>query len=99
MAGTIAVRVEDQARAVSEFEKVLELEPRTPFALAELAALASERGQDTLAERLLVDASGFAPNDRVVDEALDQIRSGGSLDVQTLNANYLRIARYRLGRE
>ncbi len=99
VAGTIAVRVEDQARAVSEFEKVLELEPRTPFALAELAALASERGQDALAERLLVDASGFAPNDRVVDEALDQIRSGGSLDVQTLNANYLRIARYRLARE
>jgi len=99
VAGTIAVRVEDQARAVAEFEKVLELEPRTPFALAELAALASERGQDALAEQLLDRASGYAPNDGVVTAALKEVRSGSSIDVQKLNADYLRVARYRLGRE
>ena len=38
-------------RAREEFEKVLELEPRTPFALAELAALASERGNRIRAEK------------------------------------------------
>ncbi len=82
-----------------ELREVLDLEPRTPFALAEMAALASERGQNGAAERLLERANGYAPNDKVVKGALEQLRSGGSIDVRDLNASYLKIARSRVGRE
>ena len=99
VAAAIAVQMEDQDRAVRELREVLELEPRTPFALAEMAALASERGQNGAAERLLERASGYAPNDIVVRGALEQLRSGGSIDVRDLNASYLKIARSRVGRD
>lgn len=99
VAATIAVRVEDEARATHELEQVLSKEPRTPFALAELAALASERGQDGLSERLLSRASGYAPRDQVVASALEQVRAGKTLDVRRLNESYLEAARSRIGRE
>lgn len=99
VAASIAVRTEDQGRATAELEAVVELEPRTSFALAELAALASERGDDELAQRLLERASGYAPRDEVVKTALEQVRSGGSIDVQELNSRYLKVARLRIGRE
>ncbi len=92
-AGTIAVRVEDQARAVSEFEAVLQVEPRNSFALAELGALASERGERAEAERLLGRASAYAPRDQVVADALKQVLSGELIDVRRLNASYLQRAR------
>lgn len=98
-AAAIAVMVEDQGRAASELEEVLRLEPRTSFALAELAALASERGERTESERLLRRASTFAPNDRVVADALDQVQSGELIDVRGLNDSYLRKARDRVNRE
>ena len=99
VAATIAVRVEDEARAKIELEEVLRLEPRTPFALAELAALASERGEQSEAERLLRRASAYAPRDQVVADALDQVQSGRTIDVRGLNLSYLRKARSRIGRE
>lgn len=99
VAATIAVRTEDQGKATAELEKVLELEPRTPFALAEMAALASERGDSVLAERLLERASGYAPRDEVVGTALEQVRSGRQIDVGKLNSNYLKVARLRVGRQ
>ena len=99
VAATIAVRVEDEVRATRELEEVLRIEPRTPFALAELAALASERGQQALSRRLLARATGHAPRDDVVTEALEQVRSGRRLDVRELNASYIETARERIGRE
>jgi len=96
---TIAVRVEDQAKAVRELEVVLGLEPRTPFALAELAALASERGDSATAERLLSRASEHAPRDEVVTDALERVRSGRLIDVRKLNADYLERARSLIGRD
>lgn len=99
VAATIAVRTEDQGRATAELERVLELEPRTPFALAEMAALASERGDAELAQRLLERANGYAPLDEVVRTALERVRSGGSIDVRELNSSYLKVARLRIGRE
>lgn len=98
VAATIGVGVEDQARAKSELAEVLELEPRTPFALAELAALASERGDRERAERLLERASGYAPNDLIVKTALEQVSSGKRLTVRELNDSYLEGARRRVGR-
>ena len=99
VAATIAVRVEDEARAANELEEVLKIEPRTPFALAELAALASERGQKDEAERLLARAKAHAPHDEVVDQALKRVRSDGTINVRSLNESYLRTARRRVGRE
>jgi len=99
MAASIAVRVEDQARAARELEEVLRIEPRTPFALAELGALASERGQNDVAERLLVRARAQAPRDDVVKAALERVQSGETVTVRDLNDSYLRAARTRLGRE
>jgi len=99
VAAAIAVQTEDEARAGVELREVLQLEPRTPFALAELAALASERGQDGVAKRLLERASGYAPNDKVVKVALEQLRSGRPIDVRSLNSRYLKAARSRIGRD
>ena len=98
LAATIAVQVEDHARAVRELDEVLRIEPRTPFALAELAALASERGEQQLSKRLLSRAIGHAPRDDVVAEALEQVHDGRQLDVRELNARYLETARSRIGR-
>ncbi len=99
VAGAIAVRIEDEARAAAAFEDVLALEPRTPFALAELAALASERGQGDRAAALLELASAYAPNDEVVKVALEQLRSGGRIEIRDLNSRYLEMARGRVGRD
>jgi len=99
VAATIAIRVEDEARATRELEEVLRLEPRTPFAFAELAALASERGERSESQRLLRRASAYAPRDQVVADALKQVLSGESIDIRKLNASYLRKARSRVGRK
>ncbi len=99
VAATIAVRGEDEVRAVEEFEEVLRMEPRTPFALAELGALASERGDRSESERLLRRASTYAPHDQVVADALNRVLSGRPLDIRRLNASYLQKARSRVGRK
>jgi MFS family permease len=99
VAATIAIRVEDEARATRELEEVLRLEPRTPFAFAELAALASERGERGESQRLLRRANAYAPRDQVVADALKQVLSGESIDIRKLNASYLRKARSRVGRK
>jgi len=99
VAATIAVRVEDEVRAMSELDAVLALEPRTSFALAELGALASERGERSASERLLRRASAYAPHDQVVTDALKQVLSGRLIDVRELNASYLRKARSRVPRK
>lgn len=96
-AAAIAVKVEDQARASLELEKVLQIEPRTPFALAELAALASERGDAARSEELLRMANAHAPRDEVVMNALEQVRSGGQIDLGALNARYLERVRKLVG--
>ena len=93
----IAVKVEDQARASAALERVLALEPRTTFALAELAALSSERGEQDLSEELLTKASVYAPRDKVVRNALGRVRSGRQIDIRSLNASYLAVARDRTG--
>ena len=99
VAATIAVRTEDEERALRELEEVLKMEPRTSFALAELAALASERGDQAESERLLRRASAYAPRDQVVAGALQQLLSGELIDIRRLNASYLRKARSRVGRK
>ena len=99
VAATIALQVEDQARAEGEFEEVLRMEPRTSFALAELGALASERGEQSESEQLLRRAGAYAPRDRVVSDALERVLSGELLDVRRLNASYLLKARERIPRK
>ncbi len=99
VAATIAVRVEDEARAINELEEVLRLEPRTSFALAELGALASERGERSESERLLRRAQAYAPRDQIVTDALERVLSGRLVDVRKLNASYLQTARSRVSRK
>jgi len=99
VAATIALQVEDQARATDELEQVLRMEPRTSFALAELGALASERGEQSESGQLLRRASAYAPRDPVVSEALERVSSGKLLDVRGLNASYLEKARERVPRK
>lgn len=98
-AATIAVRVEDQARAATELREVLELEPRTSFALAELAALASERGEKRRSVQLFRRAAAHAPRDQVVAAALERVESGAVVDIRSLNDSYIRKVRSRTGRD
>jgi Flp pilus assembly protein TadD len=90
-AATIAVRLEDQPRAFREFREVLDKEPRTAYALAQLAALSSERGERGRAIRLLERAREVSPRDEVVRNALSLVRSRRRLDSESLNQRYLRV--------
>jgi O-Antigen ligase len=99
VAGTIALQVGDRTRARSEFEEVLELERRTPFALAELAAMESERGRRRAAQDLLRRANRLAPRDPVISAALKRVLSGRRINVRDLNSSFRRAARSVTGRD
>nr|MBA3509487.1 hypothetical protein [Thermoleophilaceae bacterium] len=97
-AALIAIRTEDSHRAETELGEVLDMEPRTPFALAELAALAYERGERQRAVALIGRAASDSPRDRTVISARREMAAGRPFGIEELNASFLKIARSRVGR-
>lgn len=97
-AALIAIRTEDSDRAEIELRKVLAMEPRTPFALAELAALAYERGEKRRAVALIERAAAYSPRDETVSAALKEMAAGRAFGIEELNSGFLKIARNRVGR-
>jgi O-antigen ligase/polysaccharide polymerase Wzy-like membrane protein len=88
LAAAIALRVDDPARAKRELESVVRLEPRTTYALAELGAMASERGNRARAEELLRRAARYAPRNDVIAAALRRLERGRTLDSRSLSAAF-----------
>ncbi|MGI8750615.1 MAG: hypothetical protein ACR2J6_08740, partial [Thermoleophilaceae bacterium] len=97
-AALIAIRTEDSQRAETELREVLRMEPRTPFALAELAALAYERGERRRALALIRRAAAYSPHDPTVVSAREKIAAERPFGIEELNAGFIDIARDRVGR-
>ncbi|HET6507263.1 MAG TPA: O-antigen ligase family protein [Baekduia sp.] len=83
--GSIALRYGDLDRAKAAFSDALDRNPRDQYATLELGAIASVRRDPATAERLLARAVALAPRDRSAREALDVVRSGGTVDISVLN--------------
>jgi O-antigen ligase len=93
LAGTIALRLTDYARAEDEFDEALDREPRNAFATLQLGAIASTRGERDRAMGLLSRAVELSPKDPVSQAALARARKGKQVDVEALNERILTRAR------
>ncbi|MCW3004708.1 MAG: hypothetical protein JWQ20_4006 [Conexibacter sp.] len=88
VAGSIALRYGDLARARAAFARALDRNPRGQYATLELGAIASVQG-DRRARELLDRAVALAPRDATAREARDIVRKGGVVDITTLNRRIL----------
>ena len=89
VAGSIALRFGDLARADDEFSLALGRTPADAYATLELGAIASSRGERARALRLLARADRLNPRDPLTREALSVVRRGGRVDIESLNRSIL----------
>ena len=85
LAGSIALRYGDYARADHQFALALQRSPDDAYATLERGAIASSRGQRALALALLGRAVALNPRDPVAAGALRAARRGERVSVQELN--------------
>ncbi len=85
LAGSIALRYGELARAEREFALALKRTPGDAYAMLEWGAIASSRGQRVAARRLLERAVRLDPRDELARQALALVREGRSVNVQELN--------------
>jgi len=93
LAGTIASRYGDLARADHEFSLALERSPGDAYATLERGAIASMRGDRQAALRLLERALRLNPRDPLTRQALRLARRGQRVSVEALNRSILLKAR------
>jgi hypothetical protein len=89
VAGSIALRFNDLARADHDFALALERTPGDAYATLERGAIASAAGERARALRLLRRAALLNPRDALTRESLALVRSGGTVNVQRLNRSIL----------
>jgi tetratricopeptide (TPR) repeat protein len=92
VAGSIALRFGDLARAKHEFSLALARSPNDDYATFELGAIASATGDHQQALRLLTRALQLYPRDPIIREARELVRHGRNLSVDELNRLILREA-------
>jgi tetratricopeptide (TPR) repeat protein len=85
VAGDIALRFGDIARAEHEFSLALARSPGDAYAALERGAIASSRGRRALALALLERAVRLNPRDTLAPQALRLVREGHRVDVEELN--------------
>jgi tetratricopeptide (TPR) repeat protein len=85
LAGSIALRFGDLARADHDFSLALKRVPGDPYATLERGAIASSRGERDGALRLLERSARLDPRDRLNEAALRLAREGRRLNVNALN--------------
>jgi tetratricopeptide (TPR) repeat protein len=85
VAGDIALRFGDLARAEHEFSLALTRSPSDAYATLERGAIASSRGERTLALALLERAARLNPRDTLAPQALRLVREGRRVNVAELN--------------
>jgi O-antigen ligase len=93
VAGTIALRFGDLARADHEFSLALARSPRDAYATLERGAIASSRGEARRALSLLERAVRLNPRDPLARQALALVREGRHVSVEELNRSILLKAR------
>jgi tetratricopeptide (TPR) repeat protein len=93
LAGSIALRFGDLARADHEFALALERDHEDAYATLERGAIASARGNRTEALRLLQRTARLSPHDELISESLKIVREGRRLSIDELNREILLKAR------
>jgi Flp pilus assembly protein TadD len=93
--GTIALLENRPSIAEREFAEALDREPRSDYALLELGALASARGDAAQGRRLVGRAAELSPRDRQIALVLRQVEQGRKVDLAAVNGSILRRARAR----
>jgi tetratricopeptide (TPR) repeat protein len=93
VAGSIALRFGDVARAERQFSLALRRVPRDAYATLELGAIASALGERSHALGLLRRTVRLNPRDVLSREALAAVRGGRRIDLRSLNYTILLRAR------
>jgi hypothetical protein len=93
VAGSIALRYGDLARADHQFALALGRVPGDAYATLERGAIASALGRRGEARRLLQAAVRLNPRDNLTREALNIVRAGKRIDIEELNRSILIKAR------
>jgi tetratricopeptide (TPR) repeat protein len=89
LAGSIAGRLGDLGRADAGFGRALSRVPEDQYATLERGVIASAAGRRRESQRLLTRAAELAPRDPITREALEIVRSGGTLDLAAVNRRIL----------
>jgi tetratricopeptide (TPR) repeat protein len=89
IAGSIALRFDDLARAEHDFQLALARTPGDAYATLERGAIASASGRRALALSLLARAVRLSPREPLAREALAVVRAGGTVDLDELNRSIL----------
>jgi tetratricopeptide (TPR) repeat protein len=89
VAGSIALRFGDLARADHEFSLALGRAPGDVYATLERGAIASTSGDRKGALRLLELAVQLSPRDQLIREALQLVREGRRVSIEELNRSIL----------
>jgi tetratricopeptide (TPR) repeat protein len=92
VAGSIALRFDDLARAEGLFRRALERVPGDAYATLELGAIASSEGHRGQALSILRRALQLNPGDPLTQTALRQVREGRRIDIEGLNRSILQKA-------
>jgi tetratricopeptide (TPR) repeat protein len=85
LAGSVALRYSDLARADHEFALALGRSPEDQYATLQRGAIASQRGEAARAIPLLRRAVMLYPRDQLARHALEVTRAGGRVNVAELN--------------
>ena len=93
VAGSIALRYGEQARAAREFARALDRSHDDVYATLELGAIASSRGERSRSLRLLRRAVRLSPREPLAAEALAVVSRSETLSVSALNRSILLKAR------
>ncbi|MGH2854261.1 MAG: tetratricopeptide repeat protein [Solirubrobacteraceae bacterium] len=93
VAGSIALRLGELARADREFALALARTPGDAYATLERGAIASARGERRKALELIAQAGRLSPRDPLTRAALARVRSGHRVDIEELNRSILLNAR------
>jgi hypothetical protein len=89
VAGSIALRFGDLARADHDFALALKRSPNDAYATLERGAIASARGEHANALALLERAARLNPRDQLTQEALLVVREQRRVSIEALNRSIL----------
>jgi tetratricopeptide (TPR) repeat protein len=95
VAGSIALRFGDLARADRQFSLALQRTPDDAYATLERGAIASARAEQAAALALLTRALRLNPKDALARQALTLARRGGRVNIEQLNRSIFLRAQLR----
>jgi hypothetical protein len=93
LAGSIALRFGDLARADREFSRALARNHDDTYATLERGAIASARGEQKRSLALLARTARLSPHDELIQEVLSVVRKGERVNIDELNRSILLKAR------